>query len=225
MSLKEQLKEEAKNERKKLSTMSWRDKLWYIWEYYKFHIIGVAIFLTVSISIGTTVVKNNYETAFYCAIINARSAAEANTDYLEKGFKEYLQVDEKTQVIVDSSLQVSYENPTEMGYAVMAKITALVASKELDAMISDPDNIEHYAAVGGLADLEQILPADALDLVKEHLFYAVDDTGRKYACAISLEDTDFEEETGLSLDPPYLAFMANSVHTDSNIALIHYMFE
>lgn len=225
MSLKEQLKEEAKNERKKLSTMSLRDKLWYIWEYYKFHIIGIVVFFTVAISIGNTVVKNNYETAFYCAIINARSAAEANTDYLEKGFKEYLQVDEKTQVIIDSSLQVSYENPNEMGYAVMAKITALIASKELDAMITDTDNIEHYAAAGGFVDLEQFLPADTLALVKEHLYYATDDTGRKYACAISLEDSGFEKETGLTLDPPLLAFMSNSVHTEADIALLHYLFE
>ena len=35
------LKEEAKREKKKLSQMSWSDRIWYIWEYYKFHILAV----------------------------------------------------------------------------------------------------------------------------------------------------------------------------------------
>ena len=33
MSLKEELKEEAENEKRKLKEMSRQDKLWYIWEY------------------------------------------------------------------------------------------------------------------------------------------------------------------------------------------------
>lgn len=225
MSLKDDFKREARVEREKLSSMSLKDKIWYIWEYYKFHIIGTGLFLFLAISIGTTVVQNNYDTAFYCAIINARSQTDSNTEYLEQGFKEYLKVDEKTKVIVDSSLQVSYETPNEMGYAVMAKITALVASKELDAMITDVENIEHYAAVGGLADLHTFLPAETLVLVTDHLFYAKDEAGNSHPYAISLAETPFERETGLILDPPLLTFMGNTLHTDACVAVIHYLFE
>ena len=42
MSFKEELKREAAVERQKLKNMSFEDKLWYIWEYYKFHIAAVA---------------------------------------------------------------------------------------------------------------------------------------------------------------------------------------
>ena len=44
MSLKETLKNEAREEQAKLKKMSFRDKLWYIWEYYKIHmLIGCVI--------------------------------------------------------------------------------------------------------------------------------------------------------------------------------------
>ena len=39
------LKEEAKREKKKLSQMSWSDRIWYIWEYYKFHILAVLLII------------------------------------------------------------------------------------------------------------------------------------------------------------------------------------
>ena len=53
MSLKEELKEEAGNEKRKLKEMSRQDKLWYIWEYYKFHIAAVIGVIFLIYIIGT----------------------------------------------------------------------------------------------------------------------------------------------------------------------------
>ena len=37
------LKQEAKSEKEKLKYMSWKDRIWYVWEYYKFHMLLVLI--------------------------------------------------------------------------------------------------------------------------------------------------------------------------------------
>ena len=55
MSLKEELKEEAGNEKRKLKEMSRQDKLWYIWEYYKFHIAAVIGVIFLIYIIGTSI--------------------------------------------------------------------------------------------------------------------------------------------------------------------------
>ena len=57
MSLKDQLREEVRAESQKLKDMSFQDKLWYIWEYYKIHIGGVVLaFLLISVVV--TSVRN-----------------------------------------------------------------------------------------------------------------------------------------------------------------------
>ena len=56
-SLKDQLKEEVSTESQKMKEMSLEDKLWYIWEYYKFH-IGAVLVLILLISVVITSVRN-----------------------------------------------------------------------------------------------------------------------------------------------------------------------
>ena len=73
MQVSERLKKEAQTERQKLKEMSFRDKLWYIWEYYKFHILGVLIFLGILWVIGTSIYRSTYESELYCMYINNRS--------------------------------------------------------------------------------------------------------------------------------------------------------
>ena len=70
MSLKEELKEEAGNEKRKLKEMSRQDKLWYIWEYYKFHIAAVIGVIFLIYIIGTSIYNSTKETMVYCAVVN-----------------------------------------------------------------------------------------------------------------------------------------------------------
>ena len=79
MSLKEELKEEAGNEKRKLKEMSRQDKLWYIWEYYKFHIAAVIGVIFLIYIIGTSIYNSTKETMVYCAVVNNYSE-ELNTD-------------------------------------------------------------------------------------------------------------------------------------------------
>ena len=48
------IREEAENERQKLKNMSWKDRAWYVWEYYKFHLLAVILVIGVlsTIEIG-----------------------------------------------------------------------------------------------------------------------------------------------------------------------------
>ena len=34
------IREEAEQERQKLKNMTWKDRAWYVWEYYKFHLLA-----------------------------------------------------------------------------------------------------------------------------------------------------------------------------------------
>lgn len=224
MSAKERLKSEAIAEREKLKNMSFQDKLWYIWEYYKFHIFGLLVVLGIFWVIGTGIYRSTFDNVLYCMYINNRSGQELNTDFLTKDFHSYMGFTEK-QLINTESAFISYgDNTTEYSFASMAKISALVASRDLDIMISDQENFDHYVALGSFANLEQDLPAELLKLAGDRLVYAADDTGTTHAYGIDLEGTRFAEESHLTMSPCIMALVSNSTHKDNSAALLGYIF-
>ncbi len=223
------LKDTLREERTKLKDMRFKDRLWYIWEYYKIPIAGVVIVLFLIYSIGTAIYNNRFDTALSCIILNSRPAGETNTvnDYFDQGFRQYLGLDKNSKFDVDYSMSLSFDESSmnEFTYAELAKITAMVSSKELDVMIGKKDTIDHYGAMGGFADLKTLLPDDVYDKVKDNIYTVTNqETGETAACGLFIGGTDFSEKTGLLLNEPILTVMSNSTHTDTCVELIRYIF-
>lgn len=224
MSFKEHLKEEARTERQKMKEMSFQDKLWYIWEYYKFHIGGVLIAILLVYIVATSIYNTTIHPALYCMVINNRSSQGLDSTILEEDFHKFMNLGKKEPVYVESAF-ISYgDDATEFSYASMAKISALVASGDLDLIIADKETIDHYTSLDGLADLSQLLPPDILSAVESRLIYAHDSAGQSIAVSIDMTGTDFADSMHLSLDSSGLCIISNSTHTDNIFALIRYIF-
>ena len=226
VTFKERLHEEAA----KLKEMSFKDKFWYIWEYYKFPIIGVIIAVFLVGSIGGAMYNNRFDTALSCAVLNSRYDSDALTvdQYFNEGFRAFIGLDENTKIDVDYSMSPTFDESAmnEYSYAELAKLTAMISSKGLDVMIGRPDVIDHYGEMDGFLNLEEALPPDLYEQVKDYLYPVTNaETGQESFCGLRLEDTSFGEKTGLILDNPVLTVMSNSPHTDTAIQLIRYIFE
>lgn len=221
-------KDHLKEEKAKLKTMSPKDKIWYIWEYYKFPIIGVLIAVFCTVSIGSAIYQNRFDTALSCVILNGKFYADEPPvdSYINEGFREYIGLDENTKLDVDYSMSLTFDESqmSDYSYAEMAKITALISAKSLDVMIGNPDTIGHYGEMGGFCALDETLPDDLYAAVKDHLFTAVNqETGEEVVCGVYLDSSSFQENTGLELDTPILAIMDNTEHTDASIAFLRYI--
>ena len=223
-SLKDQLKEEVRTERQKMKEMSLEDKLWYIWEYYKFH-IGAVLVLILRISVVITSVRNaSIDPGLYCVIINNRSSQELDTAPLEQDFFNHMGFGKKQPVYVES-MYISYgDDATEYSYASMAKISALVATRDLDVIMADAESMDHYASLDGMADLEQILPPDVLSAVKDRLRTAPDSTGRSVSVSVDISGTSLADLMHLSDEAANLGIVNNSGQTDYAVALVRYIF-
>ena len=226
VTFKERLHEEAA----KLKEMSFKDKFWYIWEYYKFPIIGVIIAVFLVGSIGSAMYNNRFDTALSCAVLNSRYDSDALTvdQYFNEGFRAFIGLDENTKIDVDYSMSPTFDESAmnEYSYAELAKLTAMISSKGLDVMIGRPDVIDHYGEMDGFLNLEEALPPDLYEQVKDYLYPVTNaETGQESFCGLRLEDTSFGEKTGLIPDNPVLTVMSNSPHTDTAIQLIRYILE
>lgn len=216
--------EDPRSEKDKLKSMSKKDRIWYIWAYYKFHIIAVIVVIGIIYSVASSFLHNNYDTALYCIYLNSRSDTEIDTAPLEQEFGEFLGLGKKDKIVTETSFVSFGDNASEFSYAEMAKITALVASKDLDIIIGDSETLEHYASLSGFTDLETLLPADLLDTVRPDLVYVSGEDGVKHAYGISLSGTRFAEASHLAQDPPLLGIISNSTRKDTAAALIDYIF-
>lgn len=224
MSLKEQLKAEAKQEKQKLSAMSTQDKLWYIWEYYKLHIGGLLIAILLLYVIGTTVYRSTFHTELYCMVLNQRSQ-DLNTAPLESDFHDYMNFTNKQTIFVESQYITYGDNVNELTYAAMSKVSALMAAKELDMIIADPENIDYYTAMDGLVHLEESLPEDLLSRLKDRLYYAPESSGQSVAVAVDIAGTQFAEDMNLTPESSFLCLIVNSSNIDNGVALLQYIFQ
>ena len=220
------IREEAENERQKLKNMSWKDRAWYVWEYYKFHLLAVILVIGVLSTIGTMIYRQTFTTRLSVAIINDRSAGASSSALLESELREYMGCGKKDLIEIIEGLMVDFneESTSQYGYATLAKISALVASKSLDVVIGDQSAIDHYETVSAYQNLEELLPPELYERVKDHIYRAKDGDGNLTPVALSLEDTALGEKTGIIMDPPYLAVIQGSPHKEAALQMIEYLF-
>lgn len=223
------LKDSLREERKKLKDMGLKDKLWYIWEYYKFPIIGVIVALFLVISVSSVIYNNRFDTALNCVILNSRVISQTTSpeDYFDTGFRQYINLPEDTKIEVNHSMSLTFDESamSDFTYAELAKLSAMITTKELDVIIGRKDTIDHFGQMGGFTDMTQLLTPQEYEKVKDRIYFVtVEETGEKVAGGILLDGDDFTKKTGLSIDGPILSVMTNSTHKDTAAGLIRYMF-
>lgn len=213
------------SEREKLKNMTPKDRVWYIWNYYKFHMLAVAVALVIIHVIATSVYRSTFSTALHCISIDSYSASDVNFTPLEEDFSSWLGLSEK-ELITTEVLSMRYgEDADEYSMANMAKMSAMVASRDLDVTICNTESIDHYASLSGYLDLETALPADILALVQDRLYYTTGEDGVSHAYAIDLSGTAFAAECSLSQGQPLFGIISSTTRIDNVLALIRYIFE
>lgn len=220
------LKEHAAAEIEKIKHMSWKDRLWYIWEYYKFHLLGIALAIAAISITGNMLYRQSFTTRLTIAIINDQSGGNSSAASLESGLREALQCTNKDLIEINEGLHVTFDEDTmsQYGYASLAKISALVASNSLDVVITDESALKHYASLSAFQNLEEFLPSEFLDSQRDRISYAPDADGHMLAVGLSLAGTSVTEEAGIAMDPPYLAIIGGSPHKEAALRMIHYLF-
>lgn len=226
MSLKETLKQETQKEREKLRHMSAKDKVWYIWEYYKVHIFLLFVFILIIYLIGNIFYNKTFTNQLYYVVINNTDILNTSFDEFNQEFKDYMNYGKKDTIRTDGSMVIKHGDiSSELEYGNMAKISAIVAVSELDMMICDQVNIDHYNELDAFQDLEQILPDDLWQKVKDSAYYAKNSQNQEIACAIDLNGTKFTQKTGVQLNPCYFGVVSNTQHIDTIISWLRFVLD
>ena len=204
-------KEEFSKELEKLKKMSFQDKIWYLWSYYKVYLVlflAAAAFLGV---VATAFYNTTFTTRLGVAMVNNHSPNPQNADLLEEQLRRILNCGGE-------------EANAEDSYLAQTKLAALMASDALDLLIADQETIELYAQADSLWNLEQLLSESQSAVPEENFCLSSDSAGNPLPFSLSLEGTWLSENSYLSQDCVYLAVIKSSPRTEAAVQVINSLF-
>lgn len=193
---------------KKLSA---KQKLQYIWDYYKIHIIVTVVLICAIFSIVKTV-KHAGSVDLYVAYVNV-AVDDKVTDAL-LGSSGLIISSYKDLLITEDP---SSEN-LEYAYASSMKLTSALSADRLDVIIGDSYAMSYANGAEYLVNIENFVEANSPQLLdKLRPLFLLDDNGKAYAIDISalgpFADASYSE-------PIYLGFIAADSHISSKLTLL-----
>ena len=161
--------DEFKEERAALKNASFKEKLSYFVDYYKWHVI-ISICVVAFIASFVHQIVTAKDTALYAVMLNASPLTTDNV-YAEE-FAEYAGIDtQEYDLLFDTSIRITEGAMDEISYTSIEKLGVYTAAQELDVMISDGESIQKYANSVSFYDLRDILSAEQIAKYEPYFYY------------------------------------------------------
>lgn len=152
-----------KQEREKLAALSLRQKLRYIWDYYKLWLIGLAAVMLVAGYLVHHYSNVKKETDIYVAFVGTMEDIGQDSRFWQ-GYVEEAGVDAKTvNVTFDTENYFDMTAGSVVGNHYYEKVVVLSDGGTLDAIVMEPEHLALFGASGRLLDLRDERVAALLD--------------------------------------------------------------
>lgn len=177
-------------EKRKLQGMTFGKKIEYIWDYYKFHILGTMLLVSMLYSVIYNI-ATNHPLGLYVYLLNASgTVGRYSQEELEKNYMSYAGIDPgRLKVVIDTTTTMNPYVNSEYSMAASARISAVFAAGDLDVLAADPVTFEHYAKNGAYKDLREVL--------SEATYRKLEDEGRIYYMELEALEAGDREKTAL----------------------------
>jgi hypothetical protein len=212
------------SEKEKLSDMTFRNKLAYLWMYYRIQAFATIVAVALAGYIVYTIVTPDIKTQFYAAIINNTIHTET-LDQLTIDFSNYLQIDPKIEK-VDINSGFYFNADGEYAMNMRQALTTYVSAQEIDVIIAPESEFKNFAYYGYFNKLSDQLPTDVYSDLTDY-FYMSDqeDSPERNVYGIYLTESDLFKKNANNKDPYILGIVANSKHPDNTVDFIKYLFQ
>lgn len=232
--------------KKKLRSLHGKEKLQYIWDYYKLHLTVLCILLYI---IGYTIYGHfsHKDIVLYTALVNV-TTSEALTEELSIDFLRSQNINiSKNELYLYSNLYLTDNeaNPDhQYSYASRMKILASIDAEQLDVVLMNKEAFDAFSQNGYLCNLEELLTSKDYNLYEKLSPYLISNTAilednsldlyfdksqdyqattEEYPMAFNLSYSPIISAAGFE-DTVYLGVIANSPRKDSTISYIEYLF-
>jgi len=217
-------KERMNIEKEKLKQMDTKGKVEYIWEYYKFWIIGTLAMMILIYGLVDAQIENSKETYIYVTMVNSQLVSSGETSLLDD-FADSIGIDtSEKKVILDTSIQMDAEVSSEYSMNSSAKMFAQFAAKTIDVTVMNKDMIDFFDDKDAFASLDKVLPADFYNAHKDNFITGTDSEGNEYICAMDISDSVIFQESNAYSETPYFSIVSNTENLDNSIQFLEYLY-
>lgn len=204
-------------------TLSKKQKIEYIWDYYKWHIIVVVAILA---AIGSLI--HHYatykETVLDVIMINSNYTFTNETPGLED-YYDIIQLKPKTEkVSVDASLTFSESDAYSTNYYSDQTLSLRLSVGGSDILFSNESVFTQYASLHCFTDLTTVLTEEELAEWADLLVYVTEEeTNYEYPCGILLPKENWSTINGYYSDSEYLSISCCAENLDNAVAFLRYV--
>lgn len=200
-----------KTNKQKFQELSRKEKVDYIWEYYKLHIIGGIIVIGIIASFLNIWVFNPPPKSAVSVNFMSTNLMTSVTEELEEELNDLIVTEEMGNKKVFVNTYVLGSPDPQMEMATQTKFAASIQAQELDVMIMDKDKFEELAKQGNMLPLDKVLAKEDIDKLSEKLISvkAEEETEEKIY-GIDVSDIDKINEVMVGDSPKIMSVIANS---------------
>ncbi|MCM8709696.1 hypothetical protein M2651_01505 [Clostridium sp. SYSU_GA19001] len=200
-------------------SMSRKEKIEYIWDYYKLHIFGGLIlifFIGSFIHAQVTSVEYVANLTIVAGITdeNKRENAEKSITNLTVKSGE-----KRKQAFIDVIPIVDPQNPQP---ELLQKLTVKIATKEIDVIVLDKSIFQSLIKQEAFLRLDSNYGLE-LTSIKNEKIEAVNNQNNKAIYAVSAEGIKILEDMGVDTKNKVLAIMSNSQHRENAIIIFKWL--
>ena len=225
----QEMKTNLHQEKEKLKQMTFRKKLSYIFDYYRWPIFLSVCLIVLIALLGDIFYQGTKENVILGFATNDDWRL-FDTETVKNQFSQYLGIDDsRERIVFDASLYVDLDSSVDYVVGSQGQIAATTANQSLDFLITTPELTEHYASLLPLKDLDTFLPEDLHEALSDKLVSLPNADGELQACAIDLSQSRFMKQAWDNpvyegLTPFYLIITDFSPHPDAVLSFIRYAF-
>ena len=235
------LNDEIRQQKDKFRQMDMKQKLQYIWDYYKWPIL-ITLFVIILLSSFIHDRVTAKKDVLYVVMLDSAAQTAGDSDMLDDFSGTLSDFDpDKEELFLDATINT--EGNGSIGYTYMQKVLAQYNIGSIDVTIAPRETIEKFAEFQAFGDLRDLLPKDLYDEIlssgREILYTDYEDpaTGEikhDIPIAVNISDSEpilkgFTDIEGNRQDyfesDCYIAISPNTSYLEHSIAFLRYMLE
>ncbi len=214
-----------KHDREILKTLTFRQKIRFFMDYYRWLAFLLLVLLLILFYIGDLIAQTRRTIDLQGFFLNDRQNLFPAQELIED-FSAYQNTPSGHRIAFEDSLYVDLASDNEYTAASQGKLVAYVAAKELDFLVAPEDLAQYYAQSFLLCDLEELLPEDLASELQEDFYYAADGTGERKACGLNLCRSRFLQNPVYdNAEDYYLLVLSYTPHRDAMVSFIRYAYD
>ncbi len=208
-----------------LAGKTFGQKVEYLWTYYKWVLLVLALVFCVISTVCTSIKNKNVETLYSGTLINIDLTDEGILFLTDDFFAHLGGTEGKQKVDLTSTYFKNSEmSDPEMDSIAVMRMMASILANELDYAIMNEVGYDYYKSQTMFAPLDEVLPAELLEQLGEEIVYDTEvDSGATYPQAINITQWPFVQDCVMVGGDVYLTFSNGSEAMAENESFIAYL--